>query len=267
MCSIAKSTGRLGPTCLTTADIPSAPKGIQGQVGWSLGQPELVPDLEAANPVHDRGLERSDLWSLFPSRTFYGAMILWTRAWGDELWFCSRSVRGYTREKPEEQHITISRWCPKGSLLPTCDALLSCCAFCIFEPMSMSSLWSTTSHTPPLRDNFCALFRAFLFFSSSCMYAKGKKSPEWDHFSLLISDIQPASQGYWNKAGKLFFHSKPSGWHRLTLMLICWFFLSFFFYFFFPEEHFICSCKFRPAPSVCRAFILHTYLLPHYAPF
>lgn len=175
MCSIAKSTGRLGPTCLTTADIPSAPKGIQGQVGWSLGQPELVPDLEAANPVHDRGLERSDLWSLFPSRTFYGAMILWTRAWGDELWFCSRSVRGYTREKPEEQHITISRWCPKGSLLPTCDAVLSRCAFCIFEPTSMSSPWSTTSHTPPLRAT--SVLFSELFSSSAqaaCMQREKK---------------------------------------------------------------------------------------------
>lgn len=167
--------------CLTTADIPSAPKGIQGQLGWSPGQSDLVPDLEAANSAHSRELKLSNLWGLFPSKPFYGATILWTRAWGDEL--CSRSVRGYTREGKAKRtaHHHLKVMSPR---LPPIH--LWCSAFMLrilhFWTVSMSSLWSTGSHTSPPRENFCALFRAFLFFSSSCMYAKGKKKSRMRSF-------------------------------------------------------------------------------------
>ena len=35
--------------------------GVQGQVGWGPGQPDLVPDLVAGNPDLDKGLELGDL--------------------------------------------------------------------------------------------------------------------------------------------------------------------------------------------------------------
>jgi len=31
------------------------PGGVQGQAGWGLGQPDLVPDSVAENPVQGRG--------------------------------------------------------------------------------------------------------------------------------------------------------------------------------------------------------------------
>lgn len=146
------------------------------------------------------------------------------------------------REKPEEKahhHLkvqgrclartSISPW--RAPLLPAGSALHY--AFCMLEPMSVSS--PGLSHTT-VRGQLLCSFQSFYSASAQavCMHEgkKKKNTAEWDHFSLLISDIQPASQGYWNKAGKLFFHSKPSGWHRLTLMLICWF-LSFYYFFFF----------------------------------
>jgi len=33
----------------------SVPGGVQGQVGWGPGQPDLVPDLEVGGPLCDRG--------------------------------------------------------------------------------------------------------------------------------------------------------------------------------------------------------------------
>ena len=34
---------------------------VNGQLGWGLGQPDLVPDLVVGNPVHSRGVEPDDL--------------------------------------------------------------------------------------------------------------------------------------------------------------------------------------------------------------
>ena len=48
------------------------PGGDQGQVGWSPGQPGLVPDLEVGGPAC--GLD--DPWGPFLPRPFYDSMIL-----------------------------------------------------------------------------------------------------------------------------------------------------------------------------------------------
>jgi len=32
------------------------PRGVQGQVGWSLGEPDLMRDLEVGNPVCGSGV-------------------------------------------------------------------------------------------------------------------------------------------------------------------------------------------------------------------
>jgi len=37
------------------------PRGIQGQVGWGPGQPNLVHDLVVHDPTHGRGLEQDGL--------------------------------------------------------------------------------------------------------------------------------------------------------------------------------------------------------------
>lgn len=34
---------------------------VNGQLGWGLGQPDLVPDLVVGNPVHTRGVKPDDL--------------------------------------------------------------------------------------------------------------------------------------------------------------------------------------------------------------
>lgn len=41
------------------------PGGVQEQVGWSHGQPDLVPGLEVNNTACGRGLEVNDLWGFF----------------------------------------------------------------------------------------------------------------------------------------------------------------------------------------------------------
>lgn len=54
--------------------------GIQGQVGWSLGQPDLVPDVAVGNPSHSRGLELGGFWGPFQLKPSYDSMIQWTQA-------------------------------------------------------------------------------------------------------------------------------------------------------------------------------------------
>lgn len=51
---IAKERGRVSGSC-------PIPEGAQGHVKWGLGQPDLVPDLMAGNPIHGRGLELDGL--------------------------------------------------------------------------------------------------------------------------------------------------------------------------------------------------------------
>jgi len=36
------------------------PEGVQDQVGWGLGKPDLVPDVESGGPAFGRGLELDD---------------------------------------------------------------------------------------------------------------------------------------------------------------------------------------------------------------
>jgi len=49
----------------------SIPGGVQGQVGWGPGQPELV----GGNSSHSRGLELGGLQGPFQSKPFYDCMI------------------------------------------------------------------------------------------------------------------------------------------------------------------------------------------------
>lgn len=142
----------------------------------------------------------------------------------------------WSREKSWEKHILISRcrvdaWLeavavpwglPSSQLAVLSTVLLGC-----LNPCPGAFL---VHHTPQLRDNFCVLFRAFTPLQLKLHVCMDEKKTQLNEIIFLISDIQPASQGYWNKAGKLFFHSKPSGWHRLTLMLICWFLYFIFFF-------------------------------------
>lgn len=151
--------------------------------------------------------------------------------------------------------------CPlRAPLLPAGSAVH--CAFGMLEPMSGSFPGPSCA---TIRGQLLCSFQSFYCAPAQTVCMQGWKKPQLNEIIFLFSSqtFSLLARVTGIKQGS-FFHSKPSGWHRLTLMLICWF-LSFY-YFFFPEEHFICSCKFRPAPSVCRAFILHTYLLPHYAP-
>ena len=50
------------------------PVGVQGQVGWGPGQPDLVIDLMVVIPVNGRGLELDDLWGPFQSKPFCDPM-------------------------------------------------------------------------------------------------------------------------------------------------------------------------------------------------
>ena len=49
------------------------PGGVQGQVGWGPGQPDVVLDLEADNSAHSRGLE---LDGPFQPKAFYDYVSL-----------------------------------------------------------------------------------------------------------------------------------------------------------------------------------------------
>jgi len=40
----------------------SSPEGVQDQVGWGPGKPDLSPDLEVGGPACGRGLEPDDPW-------------------------------------------------------------------------------------------------------------------------------------------------------------------------------------------------------------
>ena len=59
---------------LDTAALVSIPGGVQDQLGWDLGQPGLVPDLEAL-PVAG-GLELDDPWGPFQPKPSCDSMIL-----------------------------------------------------------------------------------------------------------------------------------------------------------------------------------------------
>jgi len=50
-------------------------RGVQDQVGWSPGQPGLVPDREVGGPACGSGLELDDPWSPFQPKPFYDTMI------------------------------------------------------------------------------------------------------------------------------------------------------------------------------------------------
>jgi len=54
----------------------SIPGGVQGQVGWSPGQPGRVPDLDIGGPACGRGLELDDPWGPFQPKLFCDSVIL-----------------------------------------------------------------------------------------------------------------------------------------------------------------------------------------------
>jgi len=49
-------------------------EGIQGQVEWSPGHPDVVPDVVVGNPACGRRIGPTDLWGPVQPKPFYGSM-------------------------------------------------------------------------------------------------------------------------------------------------------------------------------------------------
>ena len=79
------------------------PGGVQGQVGWGLGQPGLVLNGEIGGPACGRQLELDDDWGPFQLKPFYDSVLYHGRCCCLMSYF-SQLRQGCRQSLPSELH-------------------------------------------------------------------------------------------------------------------------------------------------------------------